>query len=231
MKAVSFLASLVVLHASLALAADQGPATFVYSYLSDHQKALFHAYAAAHRGGRAVSDETYWDQTLNTGEPTTFAAVTHALERTQLGQGLNGLDEIEQITEISGDVPEKPSSEQFNLKVIWKNGSYQAFQAVGFTYRIGTGHDGETGLSVLSSSEGLHLLWAKDGSASGHAHVDYRGIGLGDILGGGEGHLTAHGADIRAIGPERDWMGNIINNFARHEAWFGDFTGYVRRAD
>jgi hypothetical protein len=218
--------------AAESFAKDQGPATYLYSGLSEHQKTLFRAYVDSRVGqpsGRAESFyQDYWKNTLNTGEPTVFAAVTHALEHTQLSNGETALDEVDQITVISGDIPQNPSYEQFNLKLTWKDGAYWDFWRAGFTYRIGHGHEGETGLSLLSSSQGLHLLFAKDATTNGHAHVDYRAIGLGDILGAGEGHLTPYNADVRAIGPERDGLGTPINNHDRHVQWYGDLPGYVR---
>jgi len=234
-KSIFFLACALVLSTAAlpkSLAEDHGPATVVYSGLSDHQKALFRAYVDSRVGqapGRSETFyQTYWKETLNSGEPATFAAVTQALEHTALQGGLNALGEIDQVIAIAGDIPENPSSLQFNLQIVWKAGAYQVFSSNGFTYRIGSGHPGETGLSVLSSSEGLHLLFAKDGTANGHVHVDYRSVGLSDVLGMGEGHMNAYNSDVRAIGPESDWLGNLINNYDRHTQWFGVISGYVR---
>jgi hypothetical protein len=217
---VAFFASAV------AFAQDTGPATFHYVSLSPAQKALFAKYVSAHAGARG-SDQDYWENTLNTGEPTTFAAVTHAMEHTQVGSGTL-LDYVDSVTTIQGDIPSNPSAEQFNLAVVWKSGVVQSLEAVGYSYRIGSGHDGEWGLSYASGSTGLHLLFANDGSANGHAHVDYRQFTLGDILGGGEGHMKPYGADVRQIGPETDDSGTPINNLDHHQSWFGELAGFER---
>lgn len=223
--------ALVFAQGAVSLAQDNGPATVIYSSLSDHQKALFRAYVDKHASGAHEESfyQSYWSQTLSTGEPTTFASITHALEHTSIGNGRSGLDDIDQVVAIFGDIPQNPSYQQFNLEVVWKAGAYDDFVAASFTYRPGTGHTGETGLSLLSSSEGLHLLFAKDGTANGHIHIDYRLFSLGDVFGGGEGHMMPYNSDVRAVGPERDTYGNVIDNHARHVQWWGALPGYMRR--
>lgn len=161
---------------------------------------------------------------LPRGDALTFVAITQALEATRLPAGGNGLEQVDGITSITGERPGESGAAQFNIGLRWKPLADLAFRAALFTPRMGLGHDGEYGLSYLSSSAGLHLLFGSDGSTSGHAHVDYRYVSAGDLLNWGEGHFQTYGADISKVGPETSW-GIPIDSYARHRSWFGPIAG------
>lgn len=123
--------------------------------------------------------ETYadrWDK-LSAAQRTTFAAVTHALSNTDLGNGKTGLSQVAKVTELG----------EGQIGVQWVAGSEKAFRDGGFDTRrspLGA-HPDESGLSPrgglfgMGTVTGLHVLFNKRDPSIGHVHVDYRGLGEG----------------------------------------------------
>ena len=222
------IAALVVLSGAQAFAGSASGAKVAYDDLSQAQKALLHLYLEKNYGTNQ-NDRTTWETVLPDGVPTTFAAITQALEHVQLSSGKPALSLMTGVTEIHGEVAGAKSEEQFNVAVIWSSTAYDELQQVGFAYRIGWGHSGEHGLSYQSQSTGLHLLFGDQDATIGHAHVDYRNSGLMDIISGDpEGHFKSYNSDVRAVGPEADEQtGSTIDNYARHVHWYGSIPGFV----
>jgi hypothetical protein len=149
-----------------------------YEGLSNAQRALFVSFV--NQTSPAQADEQrdpsfyaeFWVSNLSAFERTTFAAVTHALEMTKLGNGQTGLSQVQGVTEISGG----------QLGVTWKAGAEKAFRSAGFESRASGKHPGERGLSPgggmwRGTVTGLHLLFNEKNPGVGHVHVDYRGLG------------------------------------------------------
>jgi hypothetical protein len=222
------IAVLVVSSGAQAFAVSPSSTKLGYDDLSQAQKTLLHQYLEKNYGP-SVNDRTAWESTLPDGVPTTFAAITQALEHTPLASGKTALSLMTSVTEIHGEVDGAKSEEQFNVAVTWSPTAYDELQQVGFAYRIGWGHAGEHGLSYQSESTGLHLLFGDQDATIGHAHVDYRASGVMDIISGDpEGHFKSYNSDVRAVGPEADEQtGSTIDNYARHVHWYGSIPGFV----
>jgi hypothetical protein len=211
--------------------ASSAHADFVaFDSLSKLQRSCFQRYVARelNQPVTEAAARSYWSSRLSASQVTTYAAITHALESTRVGAVSNGLRQVDAITEIRGEIPSAASAEQFNLGIVWRDGAYDRFRSAGFWWRIGSGHEGETGLSYHSGSTGLHLLFSSTSYRDGHVHVDYRSAGASDLFGWVEGHFEPYNADVRAVGPESELLGKLISNYDRHLRWFGAIRGYRR---
>jgi hypothetical protein len=183
--------------------------------MSPLQRALWTQYQA-HQGS----------QVSTLSEITTFISITHALEHTNIWVFDNALELVDEITEVNGEIIGARPARQFNIAVKWKENTPKYFEASGFLYRVGWDHGGEWGLSLLSSSHGVHVLFSRQNRRIGHVHVDYRML----TKRGAQGHYQFYDADVRAVGPEVEITGKPIDNYSRHTLWFGEIPGYKRSA-
>jgi len=151
--------------------------------------------------------EKAWDALSGT-QQANFAAITHGLEVTKLSNGASALSEIKSVTAINDT----------NIAVAWNAGAAKALQASGFASRPGWGHPGESGMIGIPTAngkikgsffqaQGIHALFndANKG-ATGHVHIDYRGLF--------SGHYGGANADVR-------------QNYQTYKQWFGPIPGYV----
>jgi RHS repeat-associated protein len=148
---------------------------------------------------------------LSATQQANFAAVTQALQKTILADKTTALSLVTKVTAIN----------LFNIDVTWKEGAQELLQKSGFEYRLGWGHEGESGLTLHGSSQGLHLLFNDKNAGIGDIHIDYR-----NFYKWWEGHMDdKHNSDVRAIGPQTSG-GEPINNYQRYKQWFGPIPGY-----
>jgi RHS repeat-associated protein len=136
-----------------------------------------------------------------------YAAITHALEETTLSNGTTGLSQVKSVTEIG------PTG----IGVTWNAGAAGAFEASGFASRPGKGHPGESGMigaptasgkiqGGFFQAKGVHVLFKdSDKGATGHVHIDYRGLF--------SGHFGGANDDVR-------------QNYQTYKRWFGSIPGY-----
>jgi hypothetical protein len=219
---------LILIAGSANAASLDGKGTIAFSGLSPLQRTLFQQYVNNRaRGVPGCSDpdecEPFWDA-LEPGQAITFGSITQALEHTKLKHKTNGLQQIEQIIAVQGD-QETDSGDlggaPFQLRVIWKQDAPKAFLSGWFLPRLGADHPSEWGMGFLGTMYGLHILFPnKDPSRQGHVHIDYRGLG--------EGHFTTYENDVRAVGPEKTLLGHPIDDYKRHQHWYGPIPGFSR---
>jgi hypothetical protein len=194
--------------------------TSLFLGLSSHQKRALLTLTKASN----VSAEEVW-QRFSISQATTFVSVTHALQSFSLGT-ITGLDLIESVDAVVGEVAGQKSVDQHHLTVHWINQAPEKLRTVGFSNRIGWGHSGQWGLSIGGNATGVHALFEKKNVRIGSIHVDYRDVTWKNFLKDPEGHFSVQDADIRAIGPHRDANGVVINNLERHVRWFGSISGF-----
>jgi RHS repeat-associated protein len=145
--------------------------------------------------------EKAWDD-MSPAQQANFAAITHALETIDLGNGATGLSEIQ-----AGSASMRSSGHE--MDVTWKDGAAKAFESHGFSSRPGE-HEGTnlgpTGMGI----QGLHLIFGKK---ENQVHIDYRGLF--------EGHYKPYNDDVTARpGPQRTPHGRLINNAERYREWY-----------
>jgi RHS repeat-associated protein len=167
-----------------------------WSTLSSGQQALV-------QGGEQAWNSSDWSAT----QRANFAAITHALEGIDLGNGVTGLSEVKSASMKS----------ETEMKVTWQKGAADAFESHGFSGRPGL----HLGANLGPTGEGdmrLHLVFG--GHSSGEVHIDYRDAFKG------EGHYKPYNDDVTARpGPERS-RGVPINNYERYKSWYGPLPGY-----
>jgi hypothetical protein len=134
-----------------------------------------------------------------------FAAITHALETVNLGNGATGLSEIR-----PGSASMRDNGR--DMDVTWQKGAAEAFKKAGFVNRVGSpwDHPGESGLIKVPSHgghaniQGIHVLFNKSDSTKGNVHIDYRW---------GIDHWF----------PAND---NVTKNYGTYKQWYGEIRGY-----
>jgi RHS repeat-associated protein len=169
-----------------------GAQTLAWSSLSSAQQSTL-------RGG-----EDTWNNSMDQTARANFAAITHALEGINLGNGATGLSEIK-----AGSASMRSNGHE--MDVAWKDGAAKAFESHGFSFRPGE-HGGTnlgpTGMGI----QRLHLVL---GSKENQVHIDYRGLF--------EGHYKPYNDDVTAPpGPERSPLlfGKPIVNSERYRQWY-----------
>ncbi len=147
-----------------------------------------------------------WDA-LSATQQVNYAATTHGMEGVKLSDGTTGLSQIKTVTEIG------PTG----IGVTWNAGAAAALEASGFASRPGWGHPGESGMIGVPTAsgkikgsfiqaQGVHVLFNRsDKGATGHMHIDYRGLF--------SGHYGSANSDVR-------------QNYQTYKQWFGPIPGY-----
>ncbi len=209
-------------------AADENPSIARYVNLTPEQQALYEPYAradAAARGRELTPEEHFDSQTISAR--TTFDAVTHALQSSQLsdadGNDLgSAFDIITAIERVAGQYYGRGGDQQFRLYVELEPDAVQTLRQSTQFFEDHLNTVYHVGYPFSFRQEGsvpnIQVSVSEDGSRA-DIDVDYRSSKSPQAL--FNGHLTSANSDIRA-GDNIDrhngrWSGML--------AWWRDFFG------
>ncbi len=227
---VPVLASVLIAATALA-AAQQAPVQFGgdYAGLGARRQHMVDDWVSRFNrmSGQKVEAVAFYDSFIAFSTKTTFEAITHALMTTPLTDGSgaslgDGLDLIERIDAVRGQVPGSAGDRQFRMYVLLKEGSTgvldrsQQFKRVRDNTIFHKGYPinyrGQGGVPSMQISMALDRRHAD-------IDVDYRSSSLPASI--FNGHLSAANSDVR-----------VGSNYDRHsqrwsglQSWWRSFLG------
>ena len=229
-RIVPVLASVLIAATALG-AAQQTPVQFGgdYAGLGPRRQRMIDNWVSRFNGmtGQNVDAATFYDSFVAFSTKSTFDAVTNALMTTPLtdasGTSLgDGLDLIERVDAVRGQIPGASGDRQFRMYVLLKDGSTAVLDRSQQFKRVRDNTVFHKGYPVNYRGQGgtpsIQISMALD-----HRHadidVDYRSASLPASI--FNGHLSAANSDVR-----------VGNNYDRHsqrwsglQSWWRSFLG------
>ncbi len=211
-----------------------GPFGDAYSRLDSRRQRLIDDWVARFNEvtGQNAEPEPFYDEFIRLSTKTTFDAVTNALMRTPLTDGSgerfgDGLDFIERVESVRGEVSGASGDRQFRMYVILREGALDMLERSNEFKRSPDNTVYHRGYPISYRQQGgtpsIQISVALDGRRA-DVDVDYRSSSF--PVGLFNGHLTASNSDVRA-GNNYD---RHSNRWAGFQNWWRSFFG-IRMGD